>query len=152
MRNHRESVSRLWSQMASALEYYVPVSPLPVSGVTGLASHGVLDSVFVWLAGVDVSPPYTALHDALRLAICTVGYPLCIVNTRSQSRAIGEVVALVALLAGITLSPELLGRYGRHSKNRDPVSVLHVRTSWLLASLPSPASHALDPLALFCHS
>jgi len=56
----------------------------------------------------------------------------------------------VALLSGIALSPELLGRYGRHSKNRDPVSVLPVRTSWILASLPSPASHALDPLAPYC--
>jgi len=58
----------------------------------------------------------------------------------------------VALLSGIALSPELLGRYGRHSKNRDPVSVLRVRTSWLLASLPSPASHALDPLAPYCYT
>jgi len=46
----------------------------------------------------------------------------------------------VALLSGIALSPELLGRYGRHSKNRDPVSVLRVRTSRSLASFPSPAS------------
>jgi len=56
----------------------------------------------------------------------------------------------VALLSGIALSPELLGRYRRHLKNRDPVSVLRVRTSWLLASLPSPPSHALDPLAPYC--
>ena len=55
----------------------------------------------------------------------------------------------MALLSGIALSPELLGRYGRHSKNLDPVSVLCVRTSWLLASLPAPASQALDPLALY---
>ena len=59
---------------------------------------------------------------------------------------------MVALLSGIALSPELLGRYGRHWKNRDPVSVLRVRTSWLLASLPSPASHALDPLAPYCYT
>jgi len=58
----------------------------------------------------------------------------------------------VALLAGIALSPELLGRYSRHSQNRNPVSVLRVRTSWLLASLPSPASHALDPLAPYCYT
>jgi len=37
----------------------------------------------------------------------------------------------VALLSGIALSPELLGRYGRHTKSRDPVSVLRVRTSRL---------------------
>jgi len=58
----------------------------------------------------------------------------------------------VALLSGIALSPELLGRYGRLSKNRDLVSVFRVRTSWLLASLPSPASHALDPLAPYCYT
>jgi len=58
----------------------------------------------------------------------------------------------VALLSGIALSPELLGRYGRHSKNRDPGSVLRVRTAWLLVSLPSPASHALDPLAPYCYT
>jgi len=65
-------------------------------------------------------------------------------------RAIGEVVALVALLSGIALSPELLSRYGRLSKNRELVSVLRVRTSWSSAHLPSPASHALDPLAPYC--
>jgi len=37
----------------------------------------------------------------------------------------------VALLSGIALSPELQDRYGRHSKNCDPVSILRVRTSWL---------------------
>jgi len=100
---------------------------------------------------VDVPTRYPALRDAPRLAICTVGNPLFLVNTRSQSRAIGEVVALVALLSGIALSPELLGRYGRHSKNRDPVSVLRVRTSRSLASLPSPASHASDPLVSYCY-
>jgi len=35
----------------------------------------------------------------------------------------------VALLSGIALSPEVQDRYGRHSKNCDPVSVLRVRTS-----------------------
>ena len=58
----------------------------------------------------------------------------------------------MALLSGIALSPELLGRYGRQSKNRDLVSVLRVRTSWLLASPPSPAPHALDPLAPYCYN
>jgi len=56
----------------------------------------------------------------------------------------------VALLSGIALSPEVHGRYGRLSKNRDLVSVLRVRTSWSSASLASPASHALDPLAPYC--
>jgi len=125
--------------------------PFPHSGAFGFPSREVLGPVFVQLAGVDVSPPYPALRDVPRLPIYTVGNPLSIINTRSQSWAIGEVVALVALLSGIALSPELLGRYGRQSKNRDPVSVLRVRTSWLLGSLPSPASHALDLLALYCY-
>jgi len=64
----------------------------------------------------------------------------------------------VALLSGIALPPELLGRYGRCSKNGDLVSVLCVRTSWCLASLPSPASHgyirmhrtATSQLAPYC--
>ena len=43
----------------------------------------------------------------------------------------GEVVALVALLSGVVLSPELQVRYGRHSKNCEPVSVLRVGTSRL---------------------
>jgi len=103
-------------------------------------------------ACVDVPTLYPALRDASRLAICTVGNHLFLVNTRSQSRAIGEVVALVALLSGIALSPELLGRYRRHSKNRDPASVFHVRTPWFLASLPTPASHASDPLAPYCYA
>ena len=100
---------------------------------------------------VDVPTLYPALRDAYRLAICAVGKPFFLVNTRSQSRAIGEVVALVALLSGIALSPELLGRYSRHSKNRDPVSVPRVRTSRSLASLPTAASHASDPLAPYCY-
>ena len=39
---------------------------------------------------------------------------------------------------------------GLLQKNLDLVSVLHVRTCWSSASLPSPASHALDPLAPYC--
>jgi len=100
---------------------------------------------------VDVPTLYPALRDAFRLAFCTVGNPSFLVNTRSQSRAIREIGALVALLSGVALSPELLGRYGRYSKNRDPVSVLRVRTSRSLASPPSPASLASDPLAPYCY-
>jgi len=115
---------------------------------------GVMDSFLVpfVFARVDVPTLYLALRDASRLAICMVGHPLFLVNTRSQSRAIGAVVALVALLSGIALSSELLGRYGRHSKGRDPVSVFRVRTSWFLASLPTPASHPSDLLAPYCYA
>ena len=58
----------------------------------------------------------------------------------------------VALLSGIVLSPELLGRYGRRTKNRDPVSVLRSRTSWSLASLPSSPSDALYPLTQYWYT
>ena len=49
-----------------------------------------------------------------RLILCMVGNPLTASTGRSQSRAIGEVVAPVALLSGITLSPQSPVRYGRH--------------------------------------
>jgi len=55
----------------------------------------------------------------------------------------------VALLSRIALSLEALGRYGRLSQNRDPVSVLRVRTSWSLASLPLSPSR-FRPLASYC--
>ena len=58
----------------------------------------------------------------------------------------------MVLLSGIALSPETLGLYGRCLKNRNLVPVLRVRTSWCPASLPSPASHALDPLAHYCYT
>ena len=56
------------------------------------------------------------------------------------------------LLSGIAFTPELRGGDGRLSNNCDPGSVLRVRTSWSLASFPSPASHALDPLAPYCYT
>ena len=56
---------------------------------------------------------------------------------RSQSRVIGEVLAPVALLSGIALSPENTVRYGRHRrKNCDLGSVAFPRTSryWVYPS------------------
>jgi len=58
----------------------------------------------------------------------------------------------MVLLSGIALSPKVLGRYRRHSKNGDVLSVLRVRTSWCLANLPPPASDALDPLPPYCYN
>jgi len=49
-----------------------------------------------------------------RLILYTVGNPLTSSTAQSQSQAIGEVVASVALLSGIALSPESPVRYGRH--------------------------------------
>ena len=58
---------------------------------------------------------------------------------RLQSRVIGEVVAPVALLPGIALSPENTVRYGRHRRKtvislRSPSLVLLVIGSTSLSS------------------
>ena len=53
----------------------------------------------------------------------------------------------MALLSGIALSAELQDRYGRHSKNGDPVSVLRVRTSRLFGE---PSSSRLPRVRSAC--
>jgi len=50
------------------------------------------------------------------LTLCIVSNPLTSSTGRSQSRAIGKVVAPLALLSGIGLSPESPVRYGRHHR------------------------------------
>jgi len=132
--------------MASSLSSLLGLwSPLP-----GVRNPFWFRSVFVEHTPVDLPTLYPALRDASRLAICTVGNAFFLSTRGRWFRAIGGVVALVGLLSRIALSPELLGRCGWHSKNCDPVSVLHVGTSWSLASLPSPDSHVSDPLAPYC--
>ena len=66
---------------------------------------------------------------------------------RLQSRVIGEVVAPVALLSGIALSPEVTVRYGRHRRKtvislRWPSLVLLV-----IGSTPPSSSHRSRPVA-----
>ena len=66
---------------------------------------------------------------------------------RLQSRAIGEVVAPVALLSGIALSPENTVRYGRHRRKtvislRSPALVLLV-----IGSPPPSSSYRFRPVA-----
>ena len=51
-----------------------------------------------------------------RLTLCMVGNPLTSSTGPSQSRAISEVVAPVALCSGIALSPESPLRYGWHRR------------------------------------
>jgi len=60
-------------------------SSLPFLSLRSLASPPTGFSILSSFkhACVDVSPPYPALRDASRLAICIVGNPLSIVNTRS---------------------------------------------------------------------
>ena len=64
-----------------------------------------------------------------------------------QSRVIGEVVALVALLSGIALWPENTVRYGRHRRKtvislQSPSLVLLV-----IVSTPLSSSHRSRPVA-----
>ena len=66
---------------------------------------------------------------------------------RLQSRVIGEVVAPVALLSGIALSPENTVGYGRHSRKtvislRSPSLVLLV-----IGSTPPSSSYQSRPVA-----
>ena len=84
-----------------------------------------------------------------RLTFCTVGQPLPPSMGWSQSRAIGEVVAPVALLSGIALSPENIGRYGRHRRKtvisfRSPSLVLLVLGLPLLSPLATVSSGGHD--------
>jgi len=51
------------------------------------------------------------------------------------------------MLSGIALSPGLQDRYGWHSKNCDPVSVLHVRTSRLFGE---PSSSRFPSVGSAC--
>ena len=46
----------------------------------------------------------------------------------------------MGLLSGIALTPELQDRYGRHSKNCDPIPILSVRTSQLFGEPSSSRS------------
>ena len=67
---------------------------------------------------------------------------------RLQPRAIAQVVALVALLSGIALSPENTVRYGRHRRKtvillRSPSLVLLV-----IGSTPPSSSYRSRPVAL----
>ena len=75
-----------------------------------------------------------------RLALCTVGNPSPSSMGRSQSQVIGEVVAPVALLSGIALSPESRFRYGRHRRK----TVISLRSPSLVllgvGSTPPPSA------------
>jgi len=98
----------------------------------------------------DVSSLYPAL--ALpRLEHLHGRQPLTSSTGRSLSQAIGEVVAPVALLSGIALSPESPVRYGRHRRK----VVISLRSpSLALLGLGLPLlllfSSQLDRLAPYC--
>ena len=66
---------------------------------------------------------------------------------RLQSWVISEVVALVALLSGIALSPENNGRYGRHHRK----TVISLRSPFLVLLVigytPPSSSYRFRPVA-----
>ena len=72
-----------------------------------------------------------------RLILCTVRQPLPSSMSRLQSRVIGEVVAPVALLSSIALSPENTVRYGRH-RGKTVISLRSPSRVLLVFSLPLP--------------
>ena len=72
-----------------------------------------------------------------RLTHCTIGQPLPSSMGRLQSRVIGEVVAPVALLSGIALSPENTVRYGRH-RRKTVISLRSPSLVLLVLGLPLP--------------
>jgi len=85
-----------------------------------------------------------------RLTLCTVSNPLTLSTGRSQSRAIGEVVAQVALLSATALSPESPVRYGRH---RQKIVIWFRSPSLVLLGLGLPLLFLLPRfhrLALYC--
>ena len=84
-------------------------------------------------------PPFLRTCFAASLNFCTVGNPFLSSMGRSQSRAIVEVVAPVALPPGIALPPWSTVRYGRHRQK----VVISFRSSfprtslvWVHPSLP----------------
>jgi hypothetical protein len=72
------------------------------------------------LGVVTVTPPPFPPHRGSQPSLNTLHgrQRFSLVHVRSQSRVIGEVVAPVALLSGIALSPEVLvGTVGFHQKS-----------------------------------
>ena len=117
-----------------------------------------LGSLCLGVSRLHFSPLLRTSFRWPRLTFCTVGQPLPSSMGRSQSRVIGEVVAPVALLSGIALSPENTVRYGRHRRKavislRSPSLVLLVLGLPLLPPLSTVSSGGYDIAnALFCHS
>ena len=72
-----------------------------------------------------------------RLTLCTVGQPLPSSMDWLQSQVIGEVVAPVALLSGIALSPEDTVRYGQH-RQKTVISLRSPSLVPLVLGLPLP--------------
>ena len=94
----------------------------------------------VTVSRLHFPPSLRTVFRCPRLALCTVGNPSPSSMGRSQSRVIGEVVAPVALLSGIALSPESRLWYGRHRRK----TVISLRSPSLallgVGSTPSPSA------------
>ena len=89
------------------------------------ASRLPLDSLF----------PHRGSHPCFTL--CTVRQPLPSSMGQFQSRVIGEVVASVALLSGIVLSPEDTVRYSQH-RRKTVISLRSPSLVLLVLGLPLP--------------
>jgi len=106
---------------------------------TPLPSDSILIFLLLWQPGCRgftvTFPSFLRTCFAASLNICTVGNPFLSSMGRSQSRVIVEVVAPVALLPGIALSPWFTVRYGRHRRT----VVISLRSSFPRTSIWSGA-------------
>ena len=96
---------------------------------TPLPSDSLLIFLLLWQPGCKgftvTFPSFFRSCFAAWLSICTVSNPFLSSMGRSQPRVIVEVVALVALLPGIGLSPWITVRYSPHRRK----VVISFRTS-----------------------
>ena len=72
--------------------------------------------VLVSRGSLALLPPFSGRVSLPRLAFCTVGNPFLSSMGQSQFLVIVEVVASVALLTGIAVSPWITVRYGWHRR------------------------------------
>ena len=93
-----------------------------------------------WLGSsrLPLHPLFPHRGSGPRLTLCTVGQPLPSSMGWLQSQVIGEVVAPVALLSGIALSPEDTVRYRRH-RRKTVISLRSPSLVLLVLGLPLPA-------------
>ena len=148
MRNHRRLVPSHPKTTAVLPSWRKTLSPpaLPSDSLLMALSSG---SLCLGVSRLHFPPPLRTSFRCPRLTFCTVGQPLPSSMGRSQSRVIGEVVAPVALLSGIALSPENSVRYGRLCRKtvisfRSPSLVLLVLGLPLLPPLSTVSSGGHD--------
>ena len=97
----------------------------------------VVECHCLWASRLPLHPLFPHRGSRTRLTLCTVRQPLPSSMSRLQSRVIGEVVAPVALLSGIALSPENTVWYGRH-RRKTVISLRSPSLVLLVLGLPLP--------------